>query len=304
MQEHDEENEEQGTSVIRRWLGDLRHHIVLFCVLTLLETTAVFVLHKYFEDSLVTEWVTKPAVVAGTALLILASTSYIGEFLGILSRRFSKVARGSGLEDFLPHTSRRRAKRDWAACTSRIKDEKPERLRILVFTGASTFARKDTPLHWALKKYEKDLQILLALPGCPAFERVIKMLRDDRSSESELRQRYHDQHRDANAFCRSLAEARVPHHLRSIEVRGYEWPVIWKMVAFHNYLWLQHYCHSRSVDETPAYIIREPSSSSLFIPFQSVFNSHWDSATVLLKYDGQARVNNWDKATEQATVGI
>ncbi len=113
-----------------------------------------------------------------------------------------------------------------------------------------------------------------------------------------------EQHQDTKLFCRILADQKVKYHrMRSIEVRGYSWPVIWKMIACRDHLWLQHYCYPIPVDETPAYIFRQGENSSLFVPLEGHFNSYWDHAAVLLKYasNDKAPMDNWDRALREAT---
>jgi hypothetical protein len=196
-----------------------------------------------------------------------------------------QIVRSSGLESFWPHTPDCKGK-GWDGCVEELKTSKPENIRILAFTGGSTFSNRNSPLYDVLNHHQGNIEILLAQPGTPVFTQRLSQLKERLGiSMDTLKRKCQDELEQSVQYCRELKET-AP-EVKRIEVRAYNTEPIWKMVILSNYLWLQYYRPGQVNDDMPAYGIRKSADSSLACPLQRVFENLWalNSKNILLKID-------------------
>lgn len=200
---------------------------------------------------------------------------------GLLS--YKAMVKSCGIEGFHPLKTPDEKKAGWGACVERIAEVRHGELCLAVFTGASTFAcspkegeeNHRSPLREALDQHKGDLKILLMQTGCPAWEQCIKeFAKGDEAEEKKFRIELEDGYHKAWKFCDSLAR-KQPTQLRSIEVRAYDRPPLWKLVLMGNYMWLQHYIPGQRADDRPAYVVRRGVDGGMAYPLESVFDYRW-----------------------------
>lgn len=196
---------------------------------------------------------------------------------------YKALAQSCGIEGFHPLTTADEKNAGWGVCVDRMAEARHGELCLAVFTGASTFAcesrqgeeNRRSPLRDALDRHKRDLRILLMQKGCEAWEQCIKEFgKGDETEEQKFRVELEAGHKKARKFCEGLAQKPV-FQLRSIEVREYDRPPLWKMVLMGNYLWLQYYVPGERSDDRPAYVIRCDVPGGMAYPLQSVFEYRW-----------------------------
>ena len=179
---------------------------------------------------------------------------------------------------------------DWVARTNAYDE-----LSLAVFTGASTFAYDDSkeegekkhfsPLREALERHQGHLKILLMQTDCPAWEQCITAFGNgDAGEEQTYRTALEVGYQKAFDFCHHLARKR-PDQLKSIEVRTYDRPPLWKMAIMGNFIWLQHYFPGEHVDDRPAYIVRRGVAGGMAHSLKSVFDYRWETGKTVIHRD-------------------
>jgi hypothetical protein len=176
-----------------------------------------------------------------------------------------------------------------------MKDGADGEICIVVATGKTTFACNHSPLRAALNAHRGALRILILQEDCLAYDQRIRELAGDEwGREASVRKGFVDALDDAMDFFISLAR-KPPRLLKSIEVRAYDRPAIWKMVITTGYIWLQHYIPKQSVDSSPAYFFRRGVPGGMASPLESVFEFRWSVGAdkVLLHRDQYDRRVVW-----------
>lgn len=200
---------------------------------------------------------------------------------------FKSIVESCGIEGFWPFTTQQEKESGWKDCTTKMSDSKWGEICIAGLTGAHTFADDGAPLYSALREHRGDIRILLIRKDSRAFhQRVAEMAGDDAAKAENLKDEYRLRIDRALRFCMRLGEQGTE-RLRSIEVRAYDRPAIWKMVIFGNYLWLQHYVAGKPASDMPAYVFRREHTDSMTPPLERVFEFRWKwgESMVLLHRD-------------------
>jgi hypothetical protein len=248
---------EQGMSEwVRRRLTAAWHHLVGYfihylAILTIGSTVAYF---KYIRDSKseplqfyfkqLIEYVT-PLTIAFLAvvsfILFLLSLKQRGQIRHLESE--VSVLKGFGIRAFSTHDTTESRKKDWELISSDVarasKSESP--LWIMGATGKHTFADHTSPLHACILEYAGPIKLLLIRPESDGFRHRVEKVPVNPEA-------FRDEILESLEFCKNLHKAG-----KNIEVKLYDGPPIWKMIAIPDSLWLQHYAAGRQVDETPAY---------------------------------------------------
>jgi hypothetical protein len=166
---------------------------------------------------------------------------------------------------------------------------------IVVATGKTTFACSHSPLRAALNAHRGALRILILQRDCLAYDQRIRELAgDELGREASVREEFADALDSATDFFISLAK-KPPRLLKSIEVRAYDRPAIWKLVITTGHIWLQHYIPKQPADDSPAYVLRRGIPGGLASPLDSVFEFRWSVGAdkVLLHRDQYDRRVVW-----------
>lgn len=230
-----------------------------------------------------------PTIVIFGALNLFALTSIVLLTLRITVRMqkgllsYKAIVKSCGIEGFHPLKTPQEKKAGWGACVERIAEARRNELCLAVFTGASTFSGELRqgeenplpPLRKALEDHKGDLRILVMQTGCPAWEQSIQEFgKGDVAEERRFRLELEAAYEGTLKFCDYLARKQA-HQLRSIEVRAYDRPPLWKLVIMGNHIWLQHYIQGKRADDLPAYVVRRDVDGGLAYPLESVFQYRW-----------------------------
>lgn len=212
--------------------------------------------------------------------IALAAVYATGRNKGSLLR-YKSIAESCGIEGFHSLQTPEEKEAGWAACTDKIKKVSKGELRIAVFTGASTFSYESkqanhlSPLREAVLEHKGDLKILMMQKGCDAWRQCIERFGSG-DKAARYRQELEDGYDRALDFCDGLAKTK-PYDLRSIEVRAYDRPPLWKMVFMGTeHIWLQYYIPGQHVDDRPAYIVNCAVPGGMAHPLESVFDYRWE----------------------------
>jgi hypothetical protein len=188
---------------------------------------------------------------------------------------FKSIVESCGIEAFWPFTTQQEKDSGWKDCTTKMADSEWGEICVAGLTGAHTFADERSPLHKALKEHRGDIRILLIKKDSRAFhQRVTEMAGNDLAKIEDLQDEFRLRLDRSLRFCMRLAEQGTD-KLRSIEVREYDRPAIWKMVIFGNYLWLQHYVAGKLASDMPAYVFRRERAETMTPPLERVFEFRW-----------------------------
>lgn len=204
---------------------------------------------------------------------------------------YKSITKSCGIEGFWHFTTEENKDEGWSDCNTKLAESPMGELCIAGLTGAHTFADPGSPLRQALEKHQGPVRILLIDRDSRAFqERIKDMAGDDPDAQARHEGDYRNRLDSALRFCVKLAEKHPK--LKSIEVRAYDRPAIWKMVIFGNYLWLQHYVAGKPGSDAPAYMLSR--GGTLSHPMERVFEFRWgwakDREKVLLHRDERG---NW-----------
>lgn len=278
---------------LRRFLNKSVEHII-FAILLWMANTYLLIRWQFPDIPLkkVYWWATASPYLAIGALFGLVTFTWICfiiirhvYWLVIRVFTYRDVAKNSGISAFLNHSENNRS-REWGDCARRIANLKPDEIRILGVTGAATFAKKKSPLRESLDNHVGHLKILLIDRESPAFIQRINNIVASEGGRQDLQKDLKREIEETLDYCRALAK-KSPSVIRSIEVRAYTSPAVWKMIVFGDYLWLQHYRVGKHVEDTSAFILSRDAESSLFHGFDMLFNNRWalSAQRVLLHRD-------------------
>lgn len=227
-------------------------------------------------------------IVVFVALNLFALTSMVLLAVHIIARMqkgllgYKAIVQSCGIQGFHPLETPEEKKAGWGACVERIAEVRRTELCLAVFTGASTFsgeprdaAQNYPPLRKALEDHKGALRILVMQPECAAWEQYIQEFgRGNRAAEEQFRDELKTAYEWTLRFCDHLARKQA-YQLKSIEVRTYDRPPLWKLVITGNHIWLQHYIQGRRADDLPAYVVRRDIDGGLAYPLESVFEYRW-----------------------------
>lgn len=182
------------------------------------------------------------------------------------------LARFAGLSSFSDHKSQKDKNLDWGECKKNIASAKD--LRIMGATGWATFGDVGTPLHDVVKKFKGELKILLLCNDASA-----DVLLSRAAATNKDPTKYHLEIEKSLAMLRKL---KIDFPKRTIEVKLYKKPLIWKMIICNSYMWLQHYWEIEDdVENTPVYTFYSDGGerkTSLFHPFYEEWKKQWEDA--------------------------
>ena len=225
----------------------------------------------------------------GLALVVFALAVATTPILGYPYRAAHTVigawwaVRTCGLVKIWPRGSDVESK-GWNSYLGELQAAGPDKIRIMAFTGASTFSTKEAPLSDVLIRHRGDVENLLANPESSAFRERVELFTDNWNTDlgSAMRQ-CDDQVQLSRKYCQDLLK-HAP-EVNRVEVRTYDFPAIWKMVIFHNCLWAQYYRPAQRNADMPAYVFRakDNGDGSLFLPLERTFTQYWTAGKVLVK---------------------
>ncbi len=179
--------------------------------------------------------------------------------------RNKEILASAGLSGFWKHQTNEEKKADWESCAKQIGSHASGDIRILGVTGWQTFGSPESPLHRVLRGFQGEIKILLIKPRCKAFSTRARSINENEDA-------YEREIEKSLAFCKELAAAG-----KSIWVKQYTQPPIWKMIFTNQYLWLQYYKPTVHVDNTPVYtLFANREGTSLYYPLTDVFRKRWD----------------------------
>jgi hypothetical protein len=270
--------EEQNQESNRLWSW-VKEHVITHVLVAVLLSLILIIVQQYFGTTPFWQWVEANRIVSLTAVVTICFlTIQARPILRRVSAKFEKylgagqIVKSCGLVSFWPKGA------GWKACLIELEAARPEKIRILAFTGASTFSTEGSPLYELLKRHRGDIEILLAEPDTEFFnERIEQVAAKTNSLAYDLRETCLRDFERSIRYCEDLRKS-APEVWR-IEVRTYRFLPIWKMIIFHDYLWLQYYRPGHPDEEMPSYGLRKGGESSLFYPLERVFINHWDVAS-------------------------
>jgi hypothetical protein len=175
-----------------------------------------------------------------------------------------------GIRAYLPRDTAEDKKASWDDCVRFLVHDGNDTICLLGANGWETFGRPEAPLHPVLKQFRGTVRILLVYPFSDALETRAANI-------GETVDVYRRNIFASIDYCRMLKLQG-----KDIEVRFFDWPLVWKMIFSRDRLWLQHYEDGKHVDHTAVYSFgREPNPSSLYHPFRAEFNRIWDRAEIV-----------------------
>jgi len=190
------------------------------------------------------------------------------------------IVESCGIEGFWDFSTQEEKAEGWTECTAKMAEDRHGELCIAGLTGEHTFAADGSPLRETLLQHQGDIKILLIDEHSPAFkERVMEMSgTTDESSSGYIDAEWEYSFRlyKALRFLVELGSRPIAPRPRSIEVRAYQRPAIWKIIMCGNYLWLQHYVPGRAGSESPAYMFRRGRSDTMTRPLERIFAFRWN----------------------------
>lgn len=178
------------------------------------------------------------------------------------------LVQATGITGFSPHATRLEKKADWVTCNEKIRGNKAIDLRIMGATGWRTFGDKTSPLYKLLEQFHGEVKILLMKPD-PSLPALI-----DRARElSKTPEEYVEEIKKSIVRLTELKKKG-----RNISLKLYCQTPIWKMIICNDYMWLQHYCKNKEVENTPVYTFFSDGDggTSLFNAIYSVWIKRWD----------------------------
>lgn len=284
-------NEGKGSlASISRGVGE---HLLALGILSIVSMVGPWLLLTFWPWAQANRaLVTVGTLVLFALIIIVLMTLYVTTRIqkGLLS--YKAIVKGCGIEGFHPLKTPEEKKAGWDACVERISEVRHGELCLAVFTGAATFAcepkpgdeNHPSPLRKALDEHRGDLRILLMQTHCPAWEQTIKEFgRGDDDAEADFRSELEKGYKKARKFCEYLAR-KPASQLKSIEVRVYDRPPLWKLIIMGNHIWLQHYIPGQRADDLPAYVLLRNADGGLGYPLESVFEYRWqlsESGTIV-----------------------
>lgn len=178
------------------------------------------------------------------------------------------LVQAMGISGFSPHTTKQEKRADWKSCNDKIKSNRAIDLRIMGATGWNTFGHKDAPLYRLLDQFQGEIKILLIKPD-PTLPALIQRANEIGVPAADYVQEIN------NSIDRLKA---LKAKGKNISLKLYEQMPIWKMVISNDYMWLQHYCKCKNVEDTPVYSFFSDGDegTSLFHALYSVWLKRWD----------------------------
>ena len=210
--------------------------------------------------------------------LFLISTEVVVAFVLILvfnhartnwrNRSLSKMARAAGMV----HVTPRRGV--LARRTIRRSKERQAAMRDIMLigsTGLRTFVDPKGDLHAALQTCRTAKIMLLDPESRGALERA-RTIRNPAITQESLRR----QVREAVDFLAALRTAQ-----KSIELKLYPDPPLWKLAILGDYVWVQHYHPGLDVQVLPEYVfVHRQDPTSLFPAFYQYFARRWTDPAI------------------------
>ena len=210
--------------------------------------------------------------------LFLISTEVVVAFVLILvfnhartnwrNRSLSKMARAAGMV----HVTPRRGV--LARRTIRRSKERQAAMRDIMLigsTGLRTFVDPKGDLHAALQTCRTAKIMLLDPESRGALERA-RTIRNPAITQESLRR----QVREAVDFLAALRTAQ-----KSIELKLYPDPPLWKLAILGDYVWVQHYHPGLDVQVLPEYVfVHRQDPTSLFPAFYQYFARRWNDPAI------------------------
>ena len=264
---------------LRSFGRSIVEHAPVTIVYSIVTILALLVHHRFSLTSLTASSFENEvnAITAGVFIIVLSIVTrpiYLFVFAKLRIYFVARqVVRSSGIESFWPHTAESRGQ-GWDGLLEVFRATKPDTIRILAFTGASTFSNRDSPLHEALKHHRGNIEILLAERDTEGFKQRLGKLREKfNTTVPILSDKCYEELEQSVGYCKSL-EKDGPEVSR-VEIRQYDCEPIWKMVIFGNYLWLQYYRPGQVNDDMPAFGFTKTADTSLAYPLHKVFDVLW-----------------------------
>ena len=210
--------------------------------------------------------------------LFLISTEIVVAFVLILvfnhartnwrNRTLSKMARAAGMVHVTPRTG------VLARRTIRRSKERQAAMRDIMLigsTGLRTFVDPKGDLHAALQTCRTAKIMLLDPESRGALERA-RIIPDPAITQESLRR----QVREAVDFLAALRTAQ-----KSIELKLYPDPPLWKLAILGDYVWVQHYHPGLDVQVLPEYVfVHRQDPTSLFPAFYQYFARRWNDPAI------------------------
>ncbi len=210
--------------------------------------------------------------------LFLISTEVLVAFLLILvlnhartnwkNRTLSKMARAAGMVHVTPRTG------VLARRTIRRSKERQAAMRDVMLigsTGLRTFVDPRGDLHAALQTCRTAKIMLLDPESRGALERA-RTIPDPAITQESLRR----QVREAVDFLAALRTAQ-----KSIQLKLYPDPPLWKLAILGDYVWVQHYHPGLDVQVLPEYVfVHGQDPTSLFAAFYQYFTRRWNDPAI------------------------
>jgi len=210
--------------------------------------------------------------------LFLISTEVVVAFVLILvfnhartnwrNRTLSKMARAAGMVHVTPRTG------VLARRTIRRSKERQAAMRDIMLigsTGLRTFVDPKGDLHAALQTCRTAKIMLLDPESRGALERA-RTIRNPAITQESLRR----QVREAVDFLAALRTAQ-----KSIELKLYPDPPLWKLAILGDYVWVQHYHPGLDVQVLPEYVfVHRQDPTSLFPAFYQYFARRWTDPAI------------------------
>lgn len=179
-----------------------------------------------------------------------------------------QLVQAVGVSGFSPHSTKAEKNRDWKSCVDSIKGHHARDLRIMGATGWNTFGAPTSPLHKLLAQFDGEVKVLLMLPD-PTLAALVRRARETGRTPEE----YVAEIRRSIDRIRALRAAG-----KNISLKFYTQTPIWKMLISNDFMWLQHYCKAKDVEDTPVYVFFSDGDggTSLFHPLYSVWLKRWE----------------------------
>jgi hypothetical protein len=210
--------------------------------------------------------------------LFLISTEIVVAFVLILvfnhartnwrNRTLSKMARAAGMVHVTPRTG------VLARRTIRRSKERQAAMRDIMLigsTGLRTFVDPKGDLHAALQTCRTAKIMLLDPESRGALERA-RIIPDPAITQESLRR----QVREAIDFLAALRTAQ-----KSIQLKLYPDPPLWKRAILGDYVWVQHYHPGLDVQVLPEYVfVHRQDPTSLFPAFYQHFARRWNDPAI------------------------
>jgi hypothetical protein len=222
-------------------------------------------------------WAISPTITASAMVTVILRNK---KRIQVELLDYKSIVESCGIEGFWDFSTQAEKARGWNECTTKMAEDRFGEICIAGLTGEHTFAAEGSPLRETLLQHEGDIKILLIDESSPAFkERVMEMS----GTADESKNKYIDCEWDysgrlyrALRFCVELGDGQTGTRPRSIEVRAYDRPAIWKIIMFGNYVWLQHYVPGMPGSESSAYMFLRGRSDTMTRPLERIFRFRWD----------------------------